>query len=70
MKSDVEYTFSYLVILHLKQILVEIQKSRPKNANELTNFLQNKFNLNFSGANWNQVNEIFMNYLYAMLDLH
>lgn len=56
MKSDVEYTFSYLIILHLKQIISEIQKLRPKGANELTGFLQSKFNLNFSGANWNQVN--------------
>jgi hypothetical protein len=44
MKSDVEYTFSYLVILHLKEMLVELSKSK-----NLEGVLRNKFGIDISG---------------------
>lgn len=44
MKSDVEYTFSYLVILHLKEMLVELTKTK-----NLEGVLRNKFGIDILG---------------------
>lgn len=70
MKSDVEFTFSYLTILHLKDILMELQKSNATTIDSVTETMSNRYGIDTSEMNFNQFNNMFMQYLYAVLDMH
>lgn len=69
-KNDVEYVFSFLIVLHLKDILVQIRREKIRDISQVSKFLHNRFGINIAGMNENQFNSFFMDYFYQALDLH
>ena len=64
LKYDVQYVFSYIASLQIKEMMNEAQ--RTKNLVELFE----KYSINFSGYPEKKIYNELMGYFYTLVDLH